>query len=158
VSTELDDLDWPPVEPRAETGATGLPCRHPRYQRTPLEGGGWSCPCGKTVEARSLRRGRQSRNYGNRAELSAARLYGGVKIGHAGGPVDFQGAEWSTQMKTMRRPPPSMWTSVFNALAPSAGARSPRLLLRFVMGPGVPPRDYFVVPAADWLARFGKDE
>jgi hypothetical protein len=153
----LDELDWPPPEPRAETGATGLPCRHPRYQRIPIEGGGWRCPCGKTVEATRLRRGRQSRNYGNRAELSLARKYGGSKVGHHGGPADIEGAEWLTQVKTMRRMPPVMWTSVFNALAPSIGNRSPRLLLRFVMGPGVPPVDYFVVPAADWLAKFGPD-
>ena len=36
--------------------------------------------------------------------------------------------------------------------------RHSRLLLRFVMGPGQPPEDYFVVRGSDWLAWHGKDE
>ena len=112
--------------------------------------------CGKPKDEVRSRRGKQSRNYGNRAELSASRKYGGTKVGHAGGPVDIRGKDFATQVKTHRRKPPIEWTGVFAALA--ADNRCPRLLLRFVMGPGVPPADYFVFPADAFLDWFGKDE
>jgi hypothetical protein len=103
------------------------------------------------------RRGKQSRNYGNRAELKVARTYGGQKVGHAGGPVDVRGKDFNTQVKTHRRPPPAEWRKVFAALEASSD-RLPRLLLRFVLGPGQEPADYFVIPAKAWLDWFGKDE
>lgn len=103
------------------------------------------------------RRGKQSRNYGNRAELDVARRYGGTKTGHHGGPVDVRGAEWNTQVKTHRRMPPVEWRSAFAKMEASSD-RLPRLLLRFVMGPGTPPVDYIVVPGKAWLDWFGKDE
>jgi hypothetical protein len=106
-------------------------------------------------EARS-RRGKQSRNYGNRAELSAARKYGGEKIGHAGGPVDIRGTDFNTQVKTHRRLPPLEWRKAFSAME-GKGERYPRLLLRFVQGPGLPPVDYMVIPGDVWLDWFGKD-
>ena len=106
-------------------------------------------------EARS-RRGKQSRNYGNRAELSASRKYGGDKVGAAGGPVDIRGKDFATQMKTHRRLPPVEWTKSFAAM--SQDNRCPRMLLRFVGPSGVPPRDYFVFQADDFLAWFGRDE
>lgn len=107
-------------------------------------------------EARS-RRGRQSRNYGNRAELDVARRYGGTKVGHAGGPVDVRGRDWNTQVKTHRRQPPAEWRKAFGAMAASTD-RLPRLLLRFVIGGGQPPDDYIVVPGTAWIDWFGKDE
>ena len=42
--------------------------------------------------------------------------------------------------------------------APPADWHGHRTLLRFVMGPGVPPADYFVFPADAFLDWFGKDE
>jgi hypothetical protein len=111
--------------------------------------------CGATRNELNARRGRQSRNYGNRAELDVARRYGGTKVGHAGGPVDVRGAEFATQVKTHRRLPPLEWTKAFAGMAASAGV--PRLLLRFV-ATGQPPNDYFVIPAKAWLEWFGKDE
>jgi hypothetical protein len=111
--------------------------------------------CGAIRNEANARRGRQSRNYGNRAELDVARRYGGTKVGHAGGPVDVRGAEFATQVKTHRRLPPLEWTKAFAAMSASAGV--PRLLLRFV-ATGQPPDDYFVIPAKAWLEWFGKDE
>jgi hypothetical protein len=111
--------------------------------------------CGRLRNDANARRGRQSRNYGNRAELDVARRYGGTKVGHAGGPVDVRGAEFATQVKTHRRLPPLEWTKAFAAMSASAGV--PRLLLRFV-ATGLPPDDYFVIPAKAWLEWFGKDE
>jgi hypothetical protein len=113
--------------------------------------------CEKVKDETMSRRGRTSRSYGNRAELHVARTYGGTKIGQAGGPVDVRGRDWNTQVKTHRRPTPTEWRKVFAALSASTD-RLPRLLLRFVGGPGVPPDDYFVVPAKAWLDWFGKDE
>ncbi len=112
--------------------------------------------CGRPKDEVLSRRGKQSRNYGNRAELDVARRYGGEKIGHAGGPVDVRGKEWNVQVKTHRRNPPTEWTVAFAKMAASTD-RLPRLLLRFVR-PGNAPEDYFVVPAKAWLDWHGKDE
>jgi len=103
------------------------------------------------------RRGKQSRNYGNRAELAVARQYGGTKIGHAGGPVDVRGEMFNTQIKTHRRKPPIEWTNAFAAMAASR-ERLPRLLLRFVQGGGRPAIDFIVVPGEVWLEWYGRDE
>jgi hypothetical protein len=111
--------------------------------------------CGRFRDEVAARRGRNARNYGNRAELDVARKYGGTKVGHAGGPVDVRGAEFATQVKTHRRLPPLEWTKAFAAMAASSGI--PRLLLRFLPGPGLPPDDYIVIPAKAWLEWFGKD-
>ena len=112
--------------------------------------------CNKPQDIARVRRGKQSRNYGNRAELKAARLYGGDKIGAAGGPVDIRGKDFDTQVKTHRRLPPLEWTKSFAAM--SQGNRCPRMLLRFVQGPGQAPKDYFVFQADDFLSWFGRDE
>lgn len=113
--------------------------------------------CGSVKDEARSRRGKQSRNYGNRAELDVARRYGGQKVGHHGGPVDVRGRDWNTQVKTHRRQPPREWTTAFAKLEASTD-RLPRLLLRFVMGPGIPPQDYIVVPGKAWLDWFGKEE
>jgi hypothetical protein len=133
-------------------------CRHLKRNRTPSADGGWVCVCGKATQGGVARKGRQIRNYGNRAELDAARKYGGDKIGQAGGPVDIRGKDWETQMKTHRRSVPKEWETVFAKMAASRGKRGQRLLLRFVGKPGQAPQDFFVVPAEEWIQRFGKDE
>jgi hypothetical protein len=112
--------------------------------------------CHKPKDEAISRRGRTSRNYGNRAELKAANKYGGSKIGAAGGPVDIRGKDFATQMKTHRRPVPAEWRKVFAAMGQENRCR--RLLLRFVQGPGVAPADFFVFPAEEFLSWFGKDE
>jgi hypothetical protein len=111
--------------------------------------------CGAVRDEAKAKRGKQSRNYGNRAELDVARRYGGTKVGHAGGPVDVRGTDWNTQVKTHRRKPPAEWSTVFAKLEASTD-RLPRLLLRFVHPGG--PTDYVVVPGKAWLDWFGKDE
>jgi hypothetical protein len=157
----LDDLlANAPIEPPSLTGATGRKCsRHQWY----LADGGFGIPpayvcrsCNVIRDEARAKRGRQSRNYGNRAELAVARKYGGTKIGHAGGPVDVRGKDFATQVKTHRRKPPIEWTKSFAGM--SNDTRCPRLLLRFVQGPGLLPLDYFVFPADEFLAWFGRDE
>ena len=124
----------------------------------PTEPPVWQCVrCNAVRDETRARRGRQSRNYGNRAELAVARTYGGRKVGHAGGPVDVRGKEFSTQVKTHRRLPPLEWRMAFAGMAQSEGV--PRLLLRFVLGNnGQGTDDYFVIPAKAWLDWFGRDE
>ena len=148
---------WPPVEPRE---APETPRRHRHvWERNYIHpAADYICPrCGAVRDEAKARRGKQSRNYGNRAELAVSRKYGGEKIGAAGGPVDVRGKDFNTQVKTHRRLPPREWTGVFNAMSANR-ERVPRLLLRFVMGPGTPPKDYFVFEAEDFLAWFGRDE
>lgn len=161
MTADMSDLDAAladlPTQGPSLTGAVGRKCRHPRDRRNRIEGGGWVCDCGHIADAAVARRGKQSRNYGNRAELAAARKYGGEKIGAAGGPVDIRGHDWNTQVKTHRRLPPIEWTKAFAAMSASR-ERLPRLLLRFLPGPGLPPVDYFVIKAEDWLDWHGRDD
>ena len=102
-------------------------------------------------------RGKQSRNYGNRAELAVAKQYGGRKVGHAQGPTDIMGTTTKTQLKTTRRAPPLMWLREFAKLDSERDGRLPRLLLRFVRPGPLGPDDYFIVRGRDWLAWWGKD-
>lgn len=164
--TTLDDYDlWPPVEPR-EAPETPRRHRHRWVHVGPLvpvdaETSRWTrteCEfCGVVRDEVKARRGKQSRNYGNRAELAVARKYGGVKVGHAGGPVDVRGAEFNVQVKTHRRLPPAEWRKAFGGMNANL-ERIPRLLLRFLPGPGLPPDDYFVIRGDDWLRWYGRDE
>lgn len=108
-------------------------------------------------EARQ-RKGRQVRNYGNRAELAAANQYGGRKVGHAQGPTDIVGVTTKTQLKTRRGEAPAMWRSEFAKLDVERDGRLPRLLLRFVRPGNAGPDDYFVIRGRDYLEWFGKDE
>jgi hypothetical protein len=168
VCSDLDALlEGQPIEPPSLAGAAGKPkCgRRHQWERMVITDGGrivietpLKCRrCGKYRDETRARRGKQSRNYGTRAELKVAKTYGGEKIGHAGGPVDVRGKEWNTQVKTHRRLPPAEWRKAFSGMEAS-GERLPRLLLRFVLGPGLPPDDYIVVPGKAWLDWFGKDE
>jgi hypothetical protein len=113
--------------------------------------------CGKGDDG-SAKRGKQSRNYGNRAELAVAKQYGGRKVGHAQGPTDIMGTTTKTQLKTTRRAPPLMWLREFAKLDSERDGRLPRLLLRFVRPGNLGPDDYFVVRGRDWLEWFGRDE
>ena len=167
--TSLDELDLFSPPEGIEVVPTPRKCRGHQWENhtvTTYTNGGLPyrsevfVRCGRCHVIRDpirARRGKQSRNYGNRAELEAARRYGGQKVGAAGGPVDIRGEDWNTQMKTHRRKPPVEWTTAFGKMAAN-GERMPRLLLRFVMGPGQPPQDFFVVRGEDWLAWHGKDE
>lgn len=133
----MSDLPWDyPTEPVVQTAK-------PRIKRTP--------------DPERQKRGRNNRKRGNRHELLAARKYGGMKIGPLGQPTDVLGAEFLTQVKTHQRPAPVEWRDVFAALAPSAGARCPRLLVRYLQ-PGVEADDYFIIRGRDWLEHMGRDE
>lgn len=159
----MNDLDalLATTEPEPVTSvSTATPRRCKRHQwrtYTTNDGLPYVTECARCLtvkdEARS-RRGRQSRNYGNRAELEAARRYGGVKVGHAGGPVDIRGKDFVTQMRTKRRQPPAEWRTALAAMDGERGC--PRMLIRFVLPTG--PEDYFIFRAKDFLDWFGKDQ
>jgi hypothetical protein len=151
----FDDLPFDVPAVRPATGK-GTVCRHAKAHRTPLPEGGWMCRCTKVVTPEAVRRGKTVRSYGNRAELKASRLYGGEKIGHAGGPVDIRGADFDTQVRTKRRNPPAEWVKAINAMRD--GTRVPRILLRFVRPGNTGPDDWFVFRASDFLDWFGRDE
>lgn len=157
--TDLDSLVLPPPAP--ESARSTVSGRKPPHRHR------WGVPyakdddyterclaCDKAKDAILSRRGRQSRNYGNRAELDVARRYGGEKVGHHGGPVDVRGTDFATQVKTYRRKPPIGWTT---ALASMDGSqRCPRMLLRFVFPGG--PADFIVFRGSDFIDWFGRDE
>jgi hypothetical protein len=113
-------------------------------------------PKGNDPEA--VRRGRNNRSRGNRAELAVARRYGGEKTGPLGGPEDIRGVEWRTQVKTHQGLPPVRWRKVFAALATQHDGRLPRLIERYLPGQGIAADDYIVIRGSDWLAWFGRDE
>lgn len=131
-----------------------MTCRHlPRTARVYRDGGYDCTRCGRFVSKESIRKGRTVRQYGISAELRAARKYGGRKT-NDGGPVDITGQDWDTQMRTRRQSPPREWEKAFAAMP---GKKLRRLLISYVQGPGRAPVDFYVIPAEDFLAWYGKD-
>ena len=114
--------------------------------------------CGRVRDDSSSRRGRNNRKRGNSHELAIARRYGGDKVGPLGLPEDIRGARWISQVKTHQGTPPARWTAIFSAMDASKGQRVPRLILRYLRGPGQKPLDFIVVRGDDWLEEFGRDE
>lgn len=136
-----------------------MSCRHPRMMRVYINGVLSCGACDKAIDPEAQARGRRARSRGNGHELKAARLYGGEKTGPLGKIEDIRGAEFSTQVKTRQGLAPAQWRSIFSQMdAADLKGRTPRLLLRFLPGPGIPADDYFVVRGSDWLDRWGRDE
>ena len=125
-----------------------------RDDLAPLE---WRCRCGAIKDEARSKRGRQMRNYGNRAELDVARTYGGRKVGHAQGPTDVQGATRKVQVKTTRRTVPVMWRDEFAKLESERDGRLAILLLRFLRPGNLGPDDYLVIRGRDFLEWYGQD-
>src|SRR5688500_348831 len=102
VHEGMDELDFDsqPGPPSLAGPVTERKCRRhvwPNRLTDPQQTTVRCLRCNTETAITRIRTGRQSRNYGNRAELKAARVYGGEKIGAAGGPVDIRGAEWNVQ-------------------------------------------------------------
>lgn len=134
-------------------------CRHPKSARWGTECDVLRGGCGKSLSADAVSRGRRARSRGNGHELKAARLYGGEKTGPLGKIEDIRGAEFSTQVKTRQGTAPAQWRNIFAAFdAVDLQGRTPRILLRFLPGPGIPSDDYFVIRGRDFLDRWGRDE
>ena len=119
----------------------------------------WRCRrCLKAKDEAVARRGRNNRKRGNSHELAIARRYGGDKVGPLGLPEDIRGIEFRSQVKTHQRSAPAEWRKAFAALEAGRDGRTPRLILRFLPGPGLPADDYIVLRGSDWLDRYGRDE
>jgi hypothetical protein len=115
--------------------------------------------CGSILDPENQSRGRRARSRGNGHELKAARTYGGEKTGPLGKIEDIRGQEFSTQVKTRQGTAPAQWRNIFAAFdAVDLHGRTPRILLRFLPGPGIPSDDYMVIRGRDWLDRWGRDE
>ena len=104
------------------------------------------------------RRGRNNRSRGNGHELKAARLYGGEKVGPLGLPEDIRGKTFRTQVKTHQRLAPKEWRVAFAKMDGRPSSLLPRLLVRYLAGPGIPADDYFVIRGRDILDWLGRDE
>jgi hypothetical protein len=152
-----DELDWLPAG--AETAVTTRTSKHRHVYDVDLLGGDpHSCRCGAIQDPAASRRGRTVRSYGNRAELSVARTYGGRKVGHAQGPTDVVGKTRKVQVKTTRRAVPAMWRNEFAKLESERDGRLAILLLRFVQAGNLGPDDYIVIRGRDFLEWYGADE
>ena len=114
--------------------------------------------CGVDRDPILSKRGRNNRKRGNSHELSVARKYGGEKVGQLALPEDIRGTEYRTQVKTHQRPAPAEWRKAFTALEAVTDGRTPRLIVRFLAGPGIPADDYIIIRGSAWLDRFGRDE
>lgn len=105
------------------------------------------------------RRGRNNRLRGNSHELKIARRYGGTKTGPLGTIEDIRGKTFSSQVKTKNGTAPASWRKVFIQMdAADLQGRIPRLILRFLPGPGFPAEDFIVMRGQDFLDFFGVDE
>jgi hypothetical protein len=149
----VDDLPfhYPP-----EPANPGAPAPRKCYRH--VWDAGVCARCDKVRDDAAVRRGRNNRSRGNRHELAVARTYGGEKTGPLGGAEDIRGKDFRTQVKTHQGVPPVRWRSVFAKLDTQADPRIPRLIERYLPGPGVPADDYFVFRAKDFLDWFGRDE
>lgn len=148
---------------RIPSGAAGRPkCRRHEWSEViddPLNGRYQECiRCRHIRDDATVRRGRNNRSRGNRAELAVARRYGGEKTGPLQQAEDIRGRDWRTQVKTHQGFPPARWRKVFAALDTQYDGRLPRLIERYLPGQGIAADDYIVVRGADWLAWFGRDE
>jgi hypothetical protein len=118
-----------------------------------------ACRCGAIQDAAATRKGRSSRNRGNRRELEVARALGGEKVGQFGGPEDVRAGMFVIQSK-VRAAFPTWMTAELDKL-PRTGGRIPVLV---VTGPaGLVPGDrrrrpaIAVVHLSDWADLHGDE-
>lgn len=154
----LDDIPWGDEPEERVKLAAPRKCRRHEWVWGSLSPQPECGRCGKPKDEAVSRRGRNNRKRGNSHELAIARRYGGDKVGPLGLPEDIRGARWISQVKTHQGTPPARWTAIFSAMDASKGQRAPRLILRYLRGPGQKPLDFIVVRGDDWLEEFGRDE
>jgi hypothetical protein len=79
------------------------PNRPHRYDLN--DGTGWRCACGKLRDDAAVKRGRNNRSRGGRAELTAARIVNGRKVGPLALPWDVEMAGYARlQVRKYQRP------------------------------------------------------
>jgi hypothetical protein len=102
------------------------------------------CRCGAIRDDAKSKRGRSSRNRGNRRELELARALGAEKVGHFGGPQDVQSDLLVIQSKVRKAFP--YWMTTELAKLPLTGGRLPVLIVTDSPGPGIPRSTLVVMP------------
>jgi hypothetical protein len=118
----------------------------------------WCASCGAYQDATATKKGRSSRNRGNRRELEIAKSLGGVKVGHHGGPEDVRAGIFVIQSKVRKAFPTWMWTEL--AKLPRTDGRIPLLIV--TSPPGLDPHDrrkrlaIAVVSLDDWRDLHGE--
>lgn len=144
-------------------------CKHPRDKRSvrPIDGATF-CDierggCGKVIDPEAQKRGRNNSSRGKRHSLAINRKYGLEHVendSHSGkrGPIDGLGARWKQQNKTRQAPVPVEWATIFAGLEGVRDGRLPRLLIRYLPGPGIKAQDFMVVRGEDWLNEYGRDD
>lgn len=116
--------------------------------------------CGREINEDAIRRGRNNAKRGKRHSLDISRKYGMEHVENdsrsgARGPIDSLGARWKQQNKSRQGAAPSSWTLMFAAMDGVNDGRLPRILLRYLPGPGLKAQDFIIVRGDDWLSEFG---
>ena len=116
--------------------------------------------CGHEIDLIQQRRGRNNAKRGKSHSLAISRKYGMAHVENDSssgkrGPVDSLGVRWKQQNKSKQSAPPLAWSLMFQAMDGVADGRLPRILLRYLPGPGQKAQDFFIVRGDDWLSEFG---
>jgi len=113
----------------------------------------WWCACGAIKDEAKSRKGRSSRNRGNRRELEVANELGGEKVGMYGGPEDVRTSLLNIQCK-VRKAFPYWMTTELDKL-PRSGGRLPALSVTDSPGPGKERESIIVMRLSDFRELHG---
>ena len=127
--------------------------------------------CGHHRDEARVRRGKSSRRLGGDQERRIERVYGPVKIGERGDPVDHIGRVWRWQSKATRALPPKWLAAIdkptrhdvtaaigaaWNRMTGLYGGRR-SVVIRSFVSRGIRTRDWLFIDAHDGVAEFGYD-
>lgn len=113
-----------------------------------------ACSCGAIKDEAKSRKGRSSRNRGNRRELEIAKQLGGEKVGMYGGPEDVRTPLLNVQSK-VRKAFPYWMTTELDKL-PTTGGRLPALVVTDAPGPGKDRESVVVMRLSDFTDLHGR--
>lgn len=140
-----------------------LVCKHPRQNRRQSSDGTWTCgACLRVIDPIAQKRGRNNSARGKRHSLDISRKYGMVHIENDSrsgrrGPIDSLGRRWKQQNKSKQAQVPVEWALAFSAMDGVLDGRLPRMVIRYLPGPGVRGQDFIIIRGDDWLLEFGPD-
>ena len=123
------------------------------YQYGPM-GYNMACACGAIKDEAKSRRGRSSRNRGNRRELEIAKELGGEKVGQYQGPEDIRTPLLNIQSKVRKAFPYWMLTELDRL--PRTGGRLPALVVTDAPGQGKERECIVVMRLADFTDLHGR--
>lgn len=177
---------WPPVEPADPIG-TARKCKRHQWRNgfaynfpvavslhptaiDPLAPITACARCPAIRDEAKARRGKSARRLGGDTERRIEKVYGPVKIGERGDPVDHLGRVWRWQSKATRALPPkwlvaiteptlkrALPTTLHAAYAGMTGHYDPRrsLLIRSFVSRGIRARDWLFISPRDFVDEFG---